>query len=89
MAQLNLENLTCHPNRLSHLLQCQGHVIKYVMVNGRGVANGKVTGSNGKIGSARTLPARISKELEEVFSAAETPLLGCDKGEETREPLSN
>ncbi|MCG8621506.1 MAG: hypothetical protein MJE68_05840 [Proteobacteria bacterium] len=67
-------------------------MIKYAnlpMVNGRGVANGKVTGSNGKIGSAHTLPARISKELEEVFSAAETPLVGCDKGKETREPLSS
>ena len=67
-------------------------VIKYAnlpMVNGRGVANGKVTNGNSKIGSAHTLPARISKELEEVFSAAETPLVGCDKGEETREPLSS
>ena len=89
MPQLNRKNLTCHPNRLSHLVQRQGHVIKYAnlpMVNGRGVVNGTVTGSNGKIGSARTLPARISKELEEVFSAAETPLVGCDEGEETREP---
>ena len=64
-------------------------VIKLSMVNGRGVVNGTVTSSNGKIGSARTLPARISKELEEVLSAAETPLVGCDKGEETRKPLSN
>ena len=55
------------------------------MVNGRGVANGKVTNSNSKIGSAHTLPARISKELEEVLSAAETPLVGCDEGEEMRE----
>ena len=32
------------------------------------MANGMVTGSNGKIGSAHMLPARISEELEEVFS---------------------
>ena len=52
------------------------------MVSGRGVANGKVAGSNGKIGSAHTLPARISEELEEVFSTAETPLASDGKGEE-------
>ena len=44
------------------------------MANGKGVANGKVTSSNGKIGSAHTLLVRISEELKEVFSAAETPL---------------
>jgi hypothetical protein len=70
----------------------QRPVMKYAnlpLVNGRGVANGKVTNSNGKIGSAHTLPARISKELEEVFSTAETPLVGSEGGEEMKEPLTN
>ena len=55
----------------------QRPMVKYAnlpMVNGMGVANGKVTRSNGKIGSARTLPAKISEELKEVFPAAKTPL---------------
>ena len=42
------------------------------------MANGKVTVSNGKIGSAHALPTRISEELEEVFSTAETPLVSDD-----------
>lgn len=50
--------------------------VKYAnlpMANGRGVANGKVAGGN-KIGSAHTLPAKISKELEDVFAAAENTI---------------
>ena len=57
--------------------------------HGRGMAKGKVTSSNGKIGSAHTLPARISEELEDVFPMAETPLGSSDEGEEMREPLTN
>ena len=70
----------------------QRPMVKYAnlpIVNGRGVTNGKVTGSNGKIGSAHTLPARILEEHEDVFSTAETPLGSSDEGEETREPLIN
>ena len=48
-----------------------------------------VTGGNGKIGSAHTLLARISEELEQVFSAAETPLGSGGKGKEIRHPLTN
>ena len=61
------------------------------MVGGRGMANGRVTGSNGKIGSAHSLPtARISEELEEIFSvAAETPLGSSGEGKEMRQPLTN
>ena len=44
---------------------------KLKIVNGRGVANGKVASSNCKIGSAHTLLARILEELEDVFSMAE------------------
>ena len=47
---------------------------KLPMVNGKGVANGTFTSSSGKIGSAHTLPARVSEEPEEVLSTAETPL---------------
>ena len=53
------------------------------------MANGKVTGSNGKIGSTHTLPARISEELEEIFSVAETPLASGGEGKEMRQPLTN
>ena len=55
------------------------------VANGGGMANGRVTNSN-KIGSARTLPASISEELEDVFSTAETPLGSSDEedGEEIR-----
>ena len=59
------------------------------------MANGKVTGSNGKIGSAHSLPAhslpaaRISEELEEIFSVAETPLGSSGEGKEMRQPLTN
>ena len=48
-----------------------------------------VTSSNGKIDSAHTLPARISEEPEEVFSAAETPLGSGGNGKEIRHPLTN
>ena len=34
------------------------------------------------------LPARISEELEDVFSTAETPLDSNDEGEEMRGPLT-
>ena len=48
------------------------HVSEYIrcmpMVDGRSMANGKVAGSNGKIGFAHTLPGSISEELQEVFS---------------------
>ena len=50
------------------------------------MAKGKVTSSNSKIGS---LLARISEELEDVFTTAETPLGCSDEGEEATEPLTN
>ena len=46
------------------------------------MTNGKVAGSNGKTCSAHMLLVRISEELQEVFSTAETPLVSGGKGEE-------
>ena len=47
------------------------------------------TDSDGKIGSAHTMPARILEELEEVISAAETSLGSGSEGEEMKQPPIN